>query len=201
MKVKICGITNYEDAKVAVDNGADALGFIFYDKSKRFIDYNDASEIIAKLPFFVMKVGVFVNEYYAKVNVLADQIGLNAVQIHGDESPFYCDKITHPNIKAFRVDENFDFSRLEKYTECTYLFDTKIGEEYGGTGKTFNWKIIPEKLRNRIILAGGVNIDNLEEIKEKVNPQAVDVSSSVEQYPGKKDHKKMIEFLKKVKGL
>ena len=201
MKVKICGITNYEDAIAAVDNGADAVGFVFYDKSRRFIEYNDAAEIIAKLPFLVMKVGVFVNEYYAKVNVLADQIGLSAVQIHGDESPFYCDKITHPSIKAFRVHDKFDFSLLEKYHECTYLFDTKIGEEYGGTGKTFNWGIIPKSLRSRIILAGGVNIDNVEEIKEIINPQAVDVSSSVEQYPGKKDHKKMIEFLKKVKGL
>lgn len=201
MKVKICGITNYEDASAAIDNGADALGFIFYDKSKRYIDYNSATEIINKLPFFVMKVGVFVNEYYTKVNVLANQLKINAVQIHGDESPFYCDKITHPSIKAFRVHDKFDFNLLENYHECTFLLDTKTDEAYGGTGKSFDWEIIPHSLRNRIILAGGISINNIEEIKDNINPQAIDVSSSIEKYPGKKDHNKMIELLKKIKGI
>lgn len=146
MKIKICGITNYEDAKVALDNGADALGFILYQNSKRFIEYNDLTEILKKLPFFVMKVGVFVNEYYTKVNVLASQIGLNAVQIHGDESPFYCDKITHPSIKAFRIHDKFDFSLLDNYNDCTYLLDSKSNHEYGGTGTIFDWKLILKKL-------------------------------------------------------
>lgn len=201
MKIKICGITNYEDAKVALDNGADALGFILYQNSKRFIEYNDLTEILKKLPFFVMKVGVFVNEYYTKVNVLASQIGLNAVQIHGDESPFYCDKITHPSIKAFRIHDKFDFSLLDNYNDCTYLLDSKSNHEYGGTGTIFDWKLIPKKVMNNVIIAGGVSITNIEEIKEKINPQAVDVASSVEDYPGKKDHNKLKEFLKMAKGL
>ena len=200
MKIKICGITNFEDAQVAVDNGADALGFIFYDKSKRFIDYNKAGEIISSLPFFVMKVGVFVNEHYSRVNILANQIGLNAVQIHGEESSFYCDKITHPVIKAFRVTSEFNYSILENFNKYTTLLDTYSEKEYGGTGTNFNWNNIPNELRNRIILAGGVGPDNIEQIKSEISPQAIDVSSSIEKAPGIKDRNKLIQLLKMAKG-
>ncbi len=200
MKVKICGITNTDDAQVAVKYGADALGFIFYEKSQRYIEPEDAKKIIDQLPFFILKIGVFVNESSTLVNDIAKQIGLNAVQLHGEESPAEVNEITLPVVKAFRVAEEFNYKTLDEYEDCTFLLDAFDSSEYGGTGKTFRWELIPEKYRSKIILAGGISVDNVGYVAERIKPQAIDVSSSIEDSPGKKNHKKLIELLNRVKA-
>ena len=201
MKVKICGITNLEDALHCASGGADALGFIFYEKSKRFVDYRKAKTIAASLPFFVMKVGVFVNENPETVNAAASEIGLNAVQLHGQEDPDYLKRIELPAIKSFRVGESFDYSVIEKYNDCGILLDTFSPDGYGGTGKSFNWNSIPENLKNKIILSGGISADNIDAVVNQVRPAAIDLSSSLESVPGRKDYKKVKTFFEKLNSL
>lgn len=201
MRVKICGITNLEDALCCAENGADALGFIFYKGSKRFIEYEKAHAIIKQLPAFIMKVGVFVNEEICKVNEIAENTGLNVVQLHGEESPDYISKIKYPVIKSFRINKEFDFSILQNYPGCSFLLDAFSDKEYGGTGESFNWDLIPDSIRDKIILAGGISEKNIEEINQTIKPQAVDVSSSLEDYPGKKNHSKVKNFFKTLKRL
>ncbi len=200
MKVKVCGITNIDDANVCVDCGADALGFIFYKKSKRYIEPDKAKKIIDSLPFFVFKVGVFVNEEIEKVNQIAKDLKLNAVQLHGDEDLEYCKKINYPVIKAIRVDEKLN-ENLEKYSNYTVLLDTKDDKKYGGTGKRFDWGLIPNNYRSKIILAGGVSEDNIEDIFNRIKPPAVDLSSSLEKEHGIKDHEKVKSFFEKFNKL
>jgi phosphoribosylanthranilate isomerase len=201
MKVKVCGITNIEDAKVCVDYGADAIGFIFYKGSKRFVKPQTASNIISRLPFFIMKVGVFVNENFDYINNIAWKIGLNAVQLHGDETPEFVEQIHLPVIKSFRISDEFDFSILNKYTGCTFLLDSFNPNELGGTGLQFNSEKIPNELRGKIILAGGISIDNIDEVYNKIKPAATDLSSSLEKSPGTKDHNKVKNFFNKIRKL
>lgn len=201
MKIKICGITNINDAKYSVDLGADALGFIFYKNSKRYIEPIIAQKIIAQLPPFLTKVGVFVNEEPSFVNSIAKEIKLNLIQLHGDESNDYIARIDYSVIKAFRVDDQYDFDRIENYKNCYYLFDNYNQKEYGGTGEQFNWNRIPSSIRNKIILAGGVSEENIELICRSIQPYAIDLSSSVEIQPGIKDHKKLDRFFKSVNEL
>lgn len=201
MKIKICGITNIEDALLCESEGADALGFIFFKKSKRYIEPNSAKEIINHLSPFTVKVGVFVNESADFINETAAHLNLNAVQLHGEESPEIIRKIDNQVIKSFRINNGFDFSILEKYSNNSFLFDTYSDLEYGGTGKSFNWKLIPDDLKNKIILAGGISILNIEDIFNNIKPAAVDLSSSLESEPGKKDRKKVKEFFKKINYL
>ncbi|MDP2037745.1 MAG: phosphoribosylanthranilate isomerase, partial [Ignavibacteria bacterium] len=171
MKVKVCGITNLEDAKLCCDLGADALGFIFYEKSKRYINYEEASAIVSELPAFVSKVGVFVNEEASTINHIAQSVGLTHVQLHGNEDQFHLDKVNHPVIKALRVKENFDFTSLKLYSGCTILLDTFSDKEIGGTGLTFDWNTIPIEIRSKVILAGGVSVQNIETIYKTIKPQ------------------------------
>ncbi len=201
MKVKVCGITNLNDALLCQSLGADALGFIFYPKSKRFISPEDALKIINNLSPFVMKVGVFVNELPEIINGIAAKLKLNAVQLHGDETPETASKINYSVIKSFRITEEFDFGMLNEYKNVYPLLDAYSGKQYGGTGNQFNWDIIPESLKNKIILAGGVSFDNIEEIVKDIKPAAVDLSSSLENEPGKKDKEKVTEFFKKFNKL
>ncbi|MFA5803843.1 MAG: phosphoribosylanthranilate isomerase [Melioribacteraceae bacterium] len=201
MHVKICGTTNLEDALLSVELGANALGFIFYEKSKRFIQYDEAKAIIEQLPQSVLKVGVFVNNTIEEVNSAADRIGLSAVQLHGDETPSYTKQIEKPVIKSFRVDNKFDFSLLDEYENCSFLLDSSSKNEFGGTGKSFDWTLIPNGLKDKIILAGGVSSKNIEEIFIHIKPQAVDLVSSVEKSPGKKDEEKLKEFFNIVNKL
>jgi phosphoribosylanthranilate isomerase len=194
MLVKICGTTNIEDAILSVELGADSLGFIFYERSRRFISYTDAKVIINQLPQSVPKVGVFVNSTIKEVNIAADKIGLSVIQLHGDETPSFVKQIERPVIKSFRVDNNFDFAILNDYENCLYLLDNFAENEPGGTGKSFDWNLIPENLKNKITLAGGVSSKNIEEIFTNINPSGVDLVTSVEKYPGKKDENKLKEF-------
>lgn len=194
MKVKICGITNIEDALLAEQLGADAIGFIFYKASKRYISPEAARTISNKLSAFTLKVGVFVNETEDEINSIATTAKLNLIQLHGDEIPELAERLILPSIKSFRMQDAFDFSLLDKYPSANFLLDTFTQNEFGGTGKTFDWSIIPLSLRGRIIIAGGVSEKNVEDIFTNINPYAVDVSSSLEISPGKKDHDKMKNF-------
>ena len=200
-KVKICGITNYDDAARAVDLGADALGFIFAS-SPRKIDTDRAMEIIKKLPPFVKSVGVFVNENRKKVTDIAEYCGLDNVQLHGDESPEICGRLMPRTIKALRIKDN---SVPEAYLEYrgrvkAFLLDTYSEKAMGGTGKTFNWDVALDfkKLGIPVILAGGLNPSNIREAIEKVGPYAVDVGSGIEERPGKKDHELMRKLFENI---
>jgi len=201
MKVKICGITNIEDALLAEQLGADAIGFIFYKQSKRYISPEAAKIISQLLSTFTVKVGVFVNETEDEINRITATVKLNLIQLQGDEKPEMISKLLLPSIKSFRIDGDFNFSILEEYLCSNFLFDTFSHNEFGGTGKTFNWSIIPPSLRERAIIAGGVSEDNIEEIFSNINPYAVDVSSSLEISPGKKDHNKMKSFFQIINQL
>jgi len=194
MKIKICGITKLEDAQLCVNLGADAIGFIFYPKSKRYILPEFAKEISISLPIFVHKIGVFVNEKIDEVNKIANLVKLTAVQLHGNESQSYISKINYPVIKSFGVDADFDFSILSNFSNCGIILDVKDIVNFGGTGKSFNWDLIPKEIRKKVIIAGGVSSNNINEIYNQINPYGVDISSSVEILPGIKDKIKLIEL-------
>jgi len=202
VKVKICGITTPEDARVAVEAGADALGFVFYDKSPRCINPIVAAKIIAAIPPFVQTVGLFVNEETERINWTADFCGLDLVQLHGDESPEDCTAVNRRVVKAFRVQNVTSLESLPLYHVSGYLLDAWSPDAYGGTGQTFNWEMAAAARQyGPIILAGGLTTDNVAEAVTAVHPYALDVSSGVESAPGKKDPEKVREFIRRAKGL
>jgi phosphoribosylanthranilate isomerase len=192
MKVKICGITNGADALCAVESGADALGFIFVESSPRCISPADAKAIIRTLPPFVVPVGVFFNANRAAIDGIAEETGIGCAQLHGDEPPEEIGGLTVPAYKSFRVNVNFDPEILRSYPGPAYLLDTYAESAHGGTGKTFDWNIaVKAKTYGRIILAGGLNPENIAGAVKKVRPYAIDVNSGVELSPGKKDPQKL----------
>ncbi len=202
IKVKICGITNLDDAIAAIDFGADALGFVFYPKSPRCLSYNNAANIISKLPSFILTVGVFVDEAPEKIKKIVNIARIDVVQLHGEESPEMCDIINRRIIKAFRVKSLESLDPLIHYKNkvSAFLLDTYTPNIFGGTGQIFNWDIaIDAKQFGRIILAGGLTPDNITSAVRRVRPYAVDVSSGIESEKGKKDHKKMKLFIQKAK--
>lgn len=201
MKIKVCGITNPADALLCEQLGADAIGFVFYPGSKRHIMPDEAAEIVKQLNPFTIKVGVFVDENPVLINEIVRTVGLNMVQLHGGETPEDISLMNVPAIKSFRVDNNFDFSVLEHYSDSLILLDSFDKEEFGGTGKTFNWSIIPENVKSKIILAGGINSGNIEDVFHKVKPKAIDVSSSLEEFPGKKSKEIVIQFFNKINSI
>jgi phosphoribosylanthranilate isomerase len=145
-----------------------------------------------------IKVGVFVNETFENINKISILTGINVVQLHGNENPNIIKSISLPVIKTFRVDDNFDYSRLNQYREYSILLDAYSENDFGGTGYKFNWEKIPFEIKNKIILAGGISSENIEFIYKNINPAAVDLSSSLEITPGKKDKKRMGKFFNKV---
>lgn len=198
MRVKICGITNIEDALLCCELGADVLGFIFYEKSKRYVEPAEAKKIIFQLPPFVSTVGVFVNETPEMINEIIESTGITYAQLHGDESEDVIAQINIPVIKSFRIKKDFNFDSILETKANFVLLDTFDDNEYGGTGKTFDWSIIPDNIKNKIILAGGVSTDNIEKIYYEIHPAAVDLSSSVEETPRRKSIMKVKEFFQKV---
>jgi phosphoribosylanthranilate isomerase len=200
VRVKICGITNLEDARAGAEWGADALGFIFYAGSPRHISLESAAAIISKLPPFVTKVGVFVD---APVEFIRDAIrvtGIDAVQLHGSESPSFCNELARERvgvIKAFRVKDPSSLQEMGEYRTRVFLLDSYVPGQAGGTGAQFNWDVAVEAKRfgKSIILAGGLNPENVSDAVSKVVPYGVDVSSGVEASPGKKDLGKLRMFL------
>jgi len=205
VKVKICGITNLEDALTATEAGADALGFILYSKSKRFIKAKDVRKITLNLPPFILKVGVFVNEDPRNVLEILSYAHLDFAQLHGDETPEECEYVGKNRvIKVFRLKEIAEIEKIEPYIGKirAILLDTYSKDSYGGTGKTFNWEIaraVKERFDIPVILSGGLNPENVAKAIREVNPYAVDVSSGVETEPGKKDKEKVFQFVKVAK--
>ena len=189
MNVKVCGIRRLDDALVAVDSGAWALGFIFHRASPRYIDPEDAARIIERLPGEVLTVGVFVDYPIDELNDVVRQAGLGAAQLHGAESPEYARDVEASTIiKAFRVADAFDVDLLEPYQDCRFLLDTYRPGQAGGTGETFEWEIARRVGETTpVILAGGLGPDNVREAIRVARPQGVDVSSGVEVAPGVKD--------------
>ncbi|NLA75511.1 MAG: phosphoribosylanthranilate isomerase [Deltaproteobacteria bacterium] len=203
LKVKICGITNYDDAVVAANLGADALGFIFAPKSPRKIEPAIAAEIIKELPPFIKTVGVFVNEHIDKIKDIVDYCGLDSIQLHGDETPEICEALMPRAIKAVRVRDDFDTSRLLSYRGKirAFLLDTYSEKAAGGTGKTFNWDKALEinSIGIPVILAGGLTPSNITKAIKKVRPYGVDINSGIEKGPGVKDHEAMKELFQKIR--
>jgi phosphoribosylanthranilate isomerase len=202
VKVKICGITNIEDALCAADAGADALGFVFYAKSPRCIAPEQAAEIIRELPPFILTVGLFVNAGSDFVNAIAGSCNLDRIQLHGEETPSFCDRIARPVIKAFRVKDAASLEAMQDYRAAGYLLDAYSPDAHGGTGLTFNWELARFAARyGRIILAGGLTPDNVHRAITVTRPYAVDISSGVEASPGRKDPAKVREFISRAKGV
>ena len=200
VKVKICGVRTLDEARAAVEAGADALGFNFWPRSPRYIAPADAALIAAQLPPLVSLVGVFVNEQRERIIETAETAGLDAVQLHGDEPPEACEGFGRmPVIKALRVGDDFDCRTLERYPVAMILLDTRVKGAYGGTGHRFDWrKAIEAKRYAPLILAGGLRADNVAEAIASVRPAAVDVCSGIEAEPGRKDLRKLRELMAEV---
>ena len=202
VKVKICGLTNYEDAAAAMDMGADILGFNFYPESPRFITPEKAMEIIKKLPAFVDIAGVFVNDSFDKIREIIDRCQLGWIQLHGDESPQFCQVFLSLNVKtmkALRVRDQADIDKANSFFTDAVLLDAFHPERYGGTGLTFDWNIIGH-IGKRVFLAGGINPDNAAAAIE-MGVYGIDVCSGIESQPGRKDHKKMKKLFDNIRHL
>lgn len=201
-RVKICGITQYIDAMAAIDSGADALGFVFYKPSPRYISFSNAKRIIDKITPFINKVALFVNEESYIVNNAISQLSINLLQFHGDEDEAYCASFNTPYIKAIRMQEGTDLNdKARQFSSASaLLIDTFDPAFYGGTGKTFDLSLLPKNNQQTIILAGGLTHDNVAEAITSARPYAVDVSSGVEKNKGVKDHLLIKQFMKEVKS-
>lgn len=204
-RIKICGITNIKDALNAVELGADALGFMFYEGSKRYIKPEQARGIISELPPFISTVGVFVNQDGDEIKAAMELSGIEGIQLHGDETPEFCasvnDSISNKVIKALRVKDKIYTENIDLYPVQAILFDKFSKEAYGGTGTSFKWELLRGlNLNNKIILSGGLTPENVGEAIEIVNPYAVDVSTGVEQSPGVKSQVKLRKFIEAVKN-
>jgi phosphoribosylanthranilate isomerase len=195
MMVKICGITNREDALAAIEGGASALGFNFYPQSPRYIDPDRAAGIIAGLLATVWKVGVFVNESPERITEVARQVGLDVVQLVGQT-------IRLPGLRVWQtayMDENFRLTDIENDPAEAILLDSPAGQSFGGTGRTFDWSRAAGSTR-RIILAGGLDAGNVRQAIAAAQPWGVDICSRIESAPGRKDHVKMGQFLREAKS-
>ena len=203
VKVKICGITNLEDAIASVIAGCDALGFVFYKKSPRYITPKKARKIIRLIPKDIRKVGVFVNAPEKNIREIARKCKLDLLQFHGEESPEFCCKFKgYKIIKAFRVKDKINLVDILSYKTFACLFDAFTKTKFGGTGKAFDWKLLKgiRKLKRPVFLSGGLNTQNVKEAIKIIQPQWVDVSSSVEMGPGKKNYKKVKQFIEAVRN-
>lgn len=208
IRIKVCGTTRLEDAEAAVDCGVDALGFIFAPKSKRCVSIDVAREIIQKLPPFIDRVGVFVNESAETVAEIVQKCDLSFVQLHGQESVGYCQKLSGKLtgcklIKAFRVGEHTEKDEFLPYVPFVqaYLLDTYVKGVDGGTGLVFDWSIIKRvQLDKPLILAGGLTPDNITDLLQTMVPYAVDINSGVEDSPGLKNYQKLAAIIENIRA-
>lgn len=204
-RVKICGITNLEDAQIAIDSGADAIGFNFYRGSKRFVDERDAAVIIQRIQGAITTVGVFVNHSIAEILETQSIAKFDVIQLHGDETQRFVNELRSETnskiIKAFRVSAEFDVESVDRYNVDAVLLDSFSTMEYGGTGNTLDWNIAAKAAArfSDVYLAGGLTPDNVALAIRKVEPSSVDVASGVESSPGKKDPIKVATFIKSAK--
>lgn len=199
-RIKICGNTNYENARLAVDLGADYLGFIFVPKSKRVLTLEKAETLLKKLSDFENTVGVFCNQPKKEVEDIASRLRLKYLQFHGEETALYCQSFMEKGyevIKTFHVKDSMSLKRLEEYNVNAFLFDTYSQSERGGSGIPFDWNIIEDKayVHERLFLAGGLNVSNVRQAIEQIRPFAVDVASGVESAPGVKDPQLLQVFI------
>lgn len=203
MRVKICGITNEKDAFAAIEAGADAIGFILYPKSPRYIAPESIWKFSSGFPPFVQRVAVTVNANKEQLDAILEDAEFDAFQLHGDETPEHCSELWPRRlIKALRLQPNTVID-TESFPVDAFLLDTP-SSEYGGTGKTFDWGLareFREKSKKPVILSGGLNPENIAQAIEAVHPYAVDVSSGVELAPGRKDHSKLRDFIQICKTL
>ncbi|MCH8300337.1 MAG: phosphoribosylanthranilate isomerase [Candidatus Marinimicrobia bacterium] len=198
-KIKICGITQPDDAQLASEYGARMIGMIFYDKSPRFISDSAAEKIVQILPEEVLPVGVFVNPEVEEISSIIDNTGIKALQIHGKFNSDEVNSLNLPLIQAYSISDKNDFDSIRQNGSDYFLLDNKELNSYGGTGKTFDWELIPTDLRkDRMILAGGITAENAAEAVSKINPAFLDVSSGVESSPGIKDKMKLEQLFKAV---
>lgn len=200
VRVKICGITNLEDALCVFFNKADALGFVFYKKSPRYISPQKAANISRILPKGILRAGVFVDASAKSVRKIAKSCRLDMLQFHGDETAGYCKGFKgYKVIKAFKVNGKLNLSDILKYKTFGYLFDTFSKSCPGGTGKKFNWNLLKnvDKMNRQVFLSGGLNVNNVKQAITKVHPDWCDVSSALEYRPGEKNHKKIKLFINK----
>jgi phosphoribosylanthranilate isomerase len=202
-RVKICGITNQEDAESAVAAGADAVGFNFYVNSPRYLKVETAAKISKIISPAVLRVGVFVNAPDELIFAAIQECGLGMLQFHGEEKPEECTRFGLMSMKAFRIRDDGSLDEIKKYKTDAYLLDAWAPDEHGGTGRTFNWELAQraQKLGKPIFLAGGLTPENVAKAVRQVRPFGVDVSSGVESSPGKKDHEKMRAFIKAVRSV
>jgi phosphoribosylanthranilate isomerase len=202
VRVKTCGMTNLADAMAAVAAGADALGFIFYERSPRAVPMSTAAEIIRALPPFITSVGVFVDAPAPEIVQAIAGCRLDAIQLHGNETPEFCAQFAGVKVvKAFRMENEASLAELPRYSTSAWLLDTYHAGQHGGTGKRFDWTLAQKavQLGRPVILAGGLTPDNVREAVRSVRPYAVDVSSGVESSPGKKDHARVQAFIRQAK--
>ncbi len=202
-RVKICGITREQDALAVAMSGADAIGLVFYEKSPRHVSIMQAAKLVAALPPFVTVVGLFVNASVDTVREVLSSVSLDVLQFHGDESPEYCEQFHKPYLKAIRVKAGVDLLQCaaEYQTAQGLLLDAYVEGVPGGTGAVFEWSLIPEVLRSRIILSGGLDDSNVGLAIAQIRPYAVDVSSGVELSGGIKDTLKIARFMHEVKRM
>ncbi len=200
VRSKICGITRIEDALIAAEAGADAIGLVFYAKSPRAVSIQQARDIVAALPAFVTTVGLFVNASREELNDVLAGVALDLLQFHGDETPAECESYQRPYIKALRVKPGDDIAQLAApYAKARgILLDTYMPGIPGGTGAAFDWSLVPRDLPQPVILAGGLSADNVQAAIEKVRPYAVDVSGGVEADKGIKDAAKIRAFMQAI---
>ena len=200
-RLKICGITNLSDAEIAVDYGADAIGFVFAE-SERKVSKETVKNIVQKLPPFVTLVGLFVNEAAKGIKEICKYCGINTIQLHGNEPPDFLHNLRQFKIiKAFRIRNESDIHQIETYQANAILLDGYVENKMGGTGTTFDWKIVKKiKTSSPIIIAGGLTHVNVLEAIKIAKPYGVDVSSGVEIHPGKKDKQLIRKFIDAVKG-
>ncbi len=200
MRVKVCGITSYQDAAMALDQGVDALGFNFYRPSPRYIDPSGARAIIRRLPPFSVWVGLFVNAAIEEAIEAALAAGVQAIQLHGDETPGYCRKLVRwPLLKAIRIGGDRIHENLSDYPVQAFVLDVKDEALFGGTGKSFDWRLA-KGIAYPFVLAGGLRPDNVGEAIRIAAPYGVDVCSGVESSPGKKDAGRLAEFMNEVRN-
>jgi phosphoribosylanthranilate isomerase len=203
VRVKICGLTNAADAVAAAEAGADALGFMFFAGSKRNISFADAAAIIRELPAFVCKVGVFVNAPAAEIRRAVAETGIDALQLHGEETPEFCAQFEPLRVvKAFRLRDRDSLRDCQRYPAHAWLLDSFVDGAHGGTGVTADWDLAAEavQLHHRVILAGGLRVETVAEAVRRVRPFGVDVSSGVESAPGRKDATKVRAFIENARS-
>ena len=200
--VKICGITNLDDALAATKLGADAIGFVFHEPSPRYVPFEVAARIAEKIPPHVVKVGVFVDALDEMVFGAIAGCGLNLLQFHGNETPEYCLQFGLMSMKAFRIKDSSSLNDLQNYATDAWLLDSYVADKLGGTGEKFNWDLARQakQFGRPIFVAGGLNPSNVADAIRQVDPYGVDVSSGVEAAPGRKDLEKVRAFIEAAKS-